>query len=213
LVVVAVIAILASMILPALARTKARSAAATCLNNLKQWGAATLLYTAENDDFLPRDGSITGTSTNQAWYVDLPLIIDLAPCAQMPWYTNPAASLGHSIWICPSNPRKSTLTSHYLFHYCVNENVNGTGTNSKATRLGSICRPTKTVWLFDSKNQPPAGSVNFVGTNAHNLAAQMVFLDGRAARIPRRELWNAATRKWVTNSPLVVFNPNLGEDP
>jgi prepilin-type processing-associated H-X9-DG protein len=91
--------------------------------------------------------------------------------------------------------------------------VNGTGTNSRATRLGSIPCAAKTVWLFDSKNQPPAGSVNFTGTNMHNHAAQMAFLDGHAGRVERREVWNVPAQKWITNGPRVVFKPGKPQDP
>jgi prepilin-type N-terminal cleavage/methylation domain-containing protein/prepilin-type processing-associated H-X9-DG protein len=212
LVVVAIIAILASMVLPALARAKAMSTAATCLNNLKQWGVATQMYALENEDFLPPDGSVTGNSTNNAWYIDLPKTLGIAPCTEMPWYSDSSASLGKSIWICPSNPRVSVQTSHMLFHYCLNENINGTGKASRSVRLSSISRPSKAVWLFDSKNQPPCGSVNFVGTNTHNEAAQMVFLDGHASRINRRAVWNFTNKKWITNGPSVVFKPDQPTD-
>jgi prepilin-type N-terminal cleavage/methylation domain-containing protein/prepilin-type processing-associated H-X9-DG protein len=50
LVVIAVIGILASLLLPALGRAKARARSIQCLNHLKQLGVATLIYADENQD-------------------------------------------------------------------------------------------------------------------------------------------------------------------
>jgi prepilin-type N-terminal cleavage/methylation domain-containing protein len=53
LVVIAIIAILASLLFPALAHAKSKAAKADCANNLRQWGIATHLYAADNNEFLP----------------------------------------------------------------------------------------------------------------------------------------------------------------
>ncbi len=62
LVVVAIIAILAGMLLPALNRARSRAHSAKCLSNLKQIGQADVMYQSTNGDFLcpMRQGMASG---------------------------------------------------------------------------------------------------------------------------------------------------------
>src|SRR6266704_5349828 len=53
LVVIAIIAILAGLLLPALGRSKAKAYNAACVNNLRQLGIATRLYSVDNQERLP----------------------------------------------------------------------------------------------------------------------------------------------------------------
>jgi type II secretory pathway pseudopilin PulG len=73
LVVVGIIGILASMLLPALARAKARANTTKCLNNIRQLGMAAMMYAGDHDDELPRRGRFY---TNTWAYTLLPYYKD-----------------------------------------------------------------------------------------------------------------------------------------
>jgi prepilin-type N-terminal cleavage/methylation domain-containing protein len=61
LVVIAIIAILAGMLLPALAKAKAKANEAKCMNNARQLSLAAHLYTADNNDLWPANGQYDTT--------------------------------------------------------------------------------------------------------------------------------------------------------
>src|ERR1700690_4313219 len=83
LVVIAVIAILAALLLPVLSHIRVNSQATMCRNNLRQWGIATHVFAADNNDLLPTDGSFSGSSTDKGWNVDLPRVLNLPPNPQI----------------------------------------------------------------------------------------------------------------------------------
>jgi len=60
LVVIAIIAILAAMLLPALSAARERARQANCVSNLKQLGTAVMMYTGDNQDYLPAKPNASG---------------------------------------------------------------------------------------------------------------------------------------------------------
>jgi len=217
LVVIAIITILAALLFPLLGRARDKAKGAVCLNNLRQWGVALVLYAAENRSYLPADGFASPTLPGHfktGWYVQLPEVIHAPSYVDMPWRTNPLVDLGKSVWICPSNPRRSDSSSqtNILFHYCVNGLVNGTGSSGKSLPLGAVPRASSVVYMFDNKNIPAVhANANspgrFAHTNLHQQGAQFLFLDGHVAHLHQRQYWNFNLDEGRTDNSDVVWIP------
>lgn len=205
LVVIAIIAVLAALVMSALSGTRSRAHALVCLSHLKQWGLATHLYALDSDDFLPNNGTPNGTSVNSGWYVDLPRVLGMKAYAEMPWRTNAEASLPRAIWFCPANTNRSN--GNNLFHYCLNEHINGTGANNRPVRMAAIPGIARVVWLFDNGRRAAVAQQNNVHTNLHRRGAQFTFLDGHAARFSSIDYWDVKADKGRTNNPSLVWIP------
>jgi hypothetical protein len=123
--------------------------------------------------------------------------------AEMPWRTNAAVDPGNSVWICPSNTRRSN--GNNLFHYCLNENVNGVGASNQV-KTASIRLPTATVWLFDNGGLAPVAQMNNVHTNLHSRGAQFVFLDDHVALFKVSAYRNSSGDE-ITNNPDLIWYP------
>jgi prepilin-type N-terminal cleavage/methylation domain-containing protein len=73
LVVIAVIAILAALVLPALSRSKSAAVRTVCTSNMRQWGIALSAYAADNNRYFPAnlddDSQLAyfGTNVQQFW--------------------------------------------------------------------------------------------------------------------------------------------------
>jgi prepilin-type N-terminal cleavage/methylation domain-containing protein/prepilin-type processing-associated H-X9-DG protein len=119
LVVIAIIAILAGLLLPALAKAKAKAKQIACVSNMKQWSIGQAIYSVDNADGIPRDGMDAtgnwpgangGPDDPNGWFNLLPQNLATQP---MTYYYNqpggnvrakfpfPGNGIG-KIWMCPS---------------------------------------------------------------------------------------------------------------
>ena len=90
LVVIAIIAILAALLLPALAKAKAKAQNVTCLNNMKQWSLGYRMYADDFGDYVPEEGDtilpIYDNINKDAWYNAIPNYVKMP--ALLTSYTN-----------------------------------------------------------------------------------------------------------------------------
>src|ERR1035437_1416704 len=91
--VIAIIAVLAALVLPALAKARERARATICLNNTKQLLLAWQIYAGDNDERLPYNLGMTGSS----FRTDLNWINNVMTWYLRSDYTNLATLTGASL--------------------------------------------------------------------------------------------------------------------
>ncbi|MBT9147278.1 MAG: Type II secretion system protein G [Syntrophomonadaceae bacterium] len=179
LVVVAIIAILAAILLPALSRVRGMAKQAVCKSNLRQVGLAFHMYAISNHGFLPK------LDFSKTWFEAINPYLPMSPC---PGETYIART---RIKQCPSAPRLGADPATTVFNYSYKLNnrlrrtQSGTAIGAVDWRLiDSIPSPSKTVLVFDGEadghlapHTHPTGSW-VVTARRHKGGACLLFVDG-----------------------------------
>jgi general secretion pathway protein G len=114
---IAVVAILAAILIPAVSKVRESANAATCVNNLRQIASASMLYANNNGGRLPTQGSQAGSGSS-FWFQKIAPYIgadeDISPAdaeRQIEAYRCPSALAQHT----PGNePRNNAIKTYSL---------------------------------------------------------------------------------------------------
>jgi prepilin-type N-terminal cleavage/methylation domain-containing protein len=182
LVVVAIIAVLAAMLLPVLARAKEKARSAQCMDNLRQWGLAYRMYADDNNDFLPRRGQgvqvLAQINRPEDWFNALPVYFGLSSFQQMVANKVMPAAHAQSVLICPSaNDPGGT----YFLPYGMNMNLSPWNL-PLATKFSDVIQPTYVVTMADAPGQyastyPSVQPYSIVARHAARI--NLLFLAGQ----------------------------------
>jgi len=156
LVVIAIIAILAGLLLPALARAKAKGQQIKCLNNEKQLALSFILYCGDYNDTMPADGSRVQDSAEDwiHWHIGGRPVLQSPILVEIKAFTN--------ILRCPldqdDTQRKINGSAAYYYSYTVNGYIDPAhpGANSGMTSTYTLPPGGPPTWtpakLTDIRN-------------------------------------------------------------
>ncbi len=117
LVVIAIIAILAALLLPALARAKAKAITVKCLSNVKQMSLASHLYAQDNNDHLPNGQVGSGAFFAGRWAPYVGVAFDESRSTDDNYTAEVCRKA--AVFRCPAWPNKK-MTVDYGLQYTIN---------------------------------------------------------------------------------------------
>lgn len=190
LVVISIIAILSSLLLPALKQAKGKSSELACKNNLKQFGLANQMYINDNDGTIP-----FSTTDKKLWDYQLMPYLNYTQDVQQAKLIN-----SYSVFHCPSATIKATTTTPLYMCKGYAYNLYMAATTSTYRIASKFNKPGNTLTMLDASkagNYPQEGYTfsNFGNTPnftdylncsaytalRHSQKVNVLFLDGHAA--------------------------------
>lgn len=212
LVVVAIVALLASLLLPAVVNGKRAARQTVCLNNLRQFGIGLNLYAHDNGDLLPREKAfshipswtipehhswpIAAAATNSdVWYNAVPLAAGQRPLAFYAASNQAEFYASGSGFHCPTARVPGNRGDYPMLSLAINSKL--MRGSSYTELISAIEQPSSTV-LFTENGLPGErpvcdGQANYTGRPhayanrfpmRHAKSGNLLMVDGSARSIP-----------------------------
>lgn len=216
LIVIAIIAILASMLLPALNKARDTAKSSQCMNNLKQLGLGYAQYLGDNNDFLvPTGTNITGLGLD--WHQRLvtkatsPLadntIKNLPSTGYVPW----------KIFYCPKVsfiPGKNDAFGHYISYTTNSSFIGDTSGDMSVSKKISRYTGLSYIYLAIDSSSVPYSAANWGISGIHrsydaypgvrhNNKVNSLFVDMHVAA---KRVWPVDFYKTIGNSGNNISN-------
>lgn len=190
LIVIAIIAILASLLLPSLNKAKAKANEIACTGNLKQLGATIHLYAGDSNDFTPVSvhwgaNYSADKFENYNWYAN-PLLMSYIGWKEGISFSNPLPYL--SVRFCPSEKDPwGDAAGNKTLSYAINIYF-GYGWYHRRTRITEFKTPGQTFSFADASRYTAAAfSDTAVGYEnldyRHSNSMNCSYLDGHVSRV------------------------------
>ena len=184
LIVIAIIAILASMLLPALNKAREKAHSIDCLGRLKQIGTGVINYADSQNGFLPCSSS-TGTTNYGSYMEQIAPVINLRTTSNSYLY-------GNNIFTCPSDTTPF-VSSGWSTSYGANTRVffytSTTTIKTPPYKISQIVRPSELRGIMDTADSlivSPNGTTPWSSGGLmeceprHAKGVNIAFIDGHA---------------------------------
>lgn len=173
LVVIAVVAILSSILMPVFGRARAAARGTACVSNLRQIGQAFSMYTQDWDSYLPGAAPYVSVATpSRAWMVALqPYMVD------------------RRVWVCPENvvPAPSYAYNTLLGY----PRLMGMAYGEGGLSVEAISLPSNTILAYDTPNL----RVEANNLNGASSGYGVTVMPGQLSE--RHPLWESSFRERV----------------
>lgn len=190
LIVIAIIAIIAALLLPALSRARDQGKQTYCINNLKNLFVIGDMYRDDYRNWVLYYDSYS--SPQAAWY-QLLFPNENGAAVQGPWRSGTRHKPGWKHLDCPSNLSRFPNNPGNNGWYDVNYVVNAVTAGKKVPGQGGPPfpkRPSLIPWLVDGNGNAYWGeaSVNSYVSPIHRQGADIIYFDGHASWQPHAML-------------------------